>query len=205
MLQAELNISTSCGRRCSKVERNEVRRMATTESADERKHRIRQLADEFVNRSIVGTSQRAVETKEQVEEEAGEVTDLQPLAWKINELVDGLVDENSDLGKRFTNMANEVINFAQITAGERASYSLEMPNIQTRSPPCWKYADDEELDTSINTRLGTNPSPDHEGWVLYVVTTYLVKWGTGLGERLDERAVLMKADPGMAHRDDNLD
>lgn len=71
-----------------------------------------------------------------------------------------------------------------------------MPALTTRSPPFWKGQGDL-LSTGVNTKLGTKVETDQEGHVLYVVTPYLVKWGTGLGERLDEVTLLVPAYPQM--------
>ena len=81
----------------------------------------------------------------------------------------------------------KVIPFAQKLAGQRAMFALFVPDLKALGMK--KKRDDPSM-TNVDGEFDDRPE-EQEGKVRYVVKPGLVKFGTGTGQKLDQKKTIL--------------
>lgn len=94
--------------------------------------------------------------------------------------------------KKFDDLLTAAVKLAQVLAGQRAVFSFGYPDI---SEDDTKQGDDNANALTNIDDAGCFDGPEDEetGRIWFLIQPALVKNGTGVGQKLDERTILRKA------------
>jgi hypothetical protein len=90
---------------------------------------------------------------------------------------------------KLNDLFEKAISFAQTLAGERAVFELWCPTLQESG---LKKALHEEYITNINDKYDHEPE-EREGYIVFLIAPGLLKRGTEMGVKLENKSVLIKA------------
>lgn len=124
-----------------------------------------------------------------VEKHNGEVSDylVGEFATPLHNL--GYDVSDADLRRKLADVLAKAIPFAQLLAGQRAIFELFAPDFA-------QYGSRKKKSDGLRTNVDAE-DPDEteevEGEVRFLVRPGLVKWGSGMGEKLDRSTMLVKS------------
>jgi hypothetical protein len=107
-------------------------------------------------------------------------TILRNLGYEVSE---------ADLRMKLADVLAKAIPFAQLLAGQRAIFELFAPDFA-------QYGSSKKKSDGLRTNVDAE-DPDEteevEGEVWFLVRPGLVKWGSGMGEKLNRSTILVKS------------